>query len=215
LLELLASRLLGRNGAIELVGAQGSALRLGVEAVPLVALVRQLLLQPRGRRERLVSLNKGRRDAVVTVERRTGAPVGHREPPLADHPPPDRERAGPSPPPDPHQPLALRTGERRLCERCRHAAGRRRLSVAVAQRKAQSSKRGALFKRADPVLELDRLRPSGLRFLQSQALYRPGCGQFGIGPAAHVLGVGSELLSVTAVFPPVAATPGPPPPHPR
>src|SRR5262249_33373127 len=144
LLELLASRLLGRNGAIDLVAARGSALGVGVEAAPLVALVRQLLLQPRGRRERLVSLNKGRRDAVVTVERRTGAPVGQREPPLVEQLLTDRERVEPSPPLDPHQPLALRTGERRLCERCRHAAGRRRLSVAVAQRKAQSSKRGAV-----------------------------------------------------------------------
>ena len=107
LVELVGSRVLGRNRAIELVGAPGSAFRLGAEAAPLLELLQQLLLQPRGCRERLVSLNEGRRDAVVTVERWTGAPVGQREPPLVEQLLTDRERVEPSPAIDPHQPLAL------------------------------------------------------------------------------------------------------------
>ena len=76
--------MLGRNGAIELVSAAGSAFGLLAEAVPLLPLLQQLLLQPRGCGERLVSLNEDRRDAVVTVEGRAGAPVGQREPPLVE-----------------------------------------------------------------------------------------------------------------------------------
>jgi len=64
LLELLGSRLLGRNYAIELADAPGSAFRLGAEAAPLLALLRQLLLQPRGRSlsPRLAQPGRPRRD---------------------------------------------------------------------------------------------------------------------------------------------------------
>ena len=137
----------------------------------MLALLRKLLLQPRCARERLISLKEGRCHAVVTVERWTGAPVGDCQPPLVEQLLADRGRVEPRPAVEPHEPFALRARQRGIRQRRRHAARRGRLSVAVAQRKAQSGKRRALFESADPVLELEGILPSGVLVLESQSLY--------------------------------------------
>src|SRR5439155_1875006 len=56
--ELLRSGLLGRDRAVQLVGALGSSLGLGAQAASALSLLRQLLLQPGGGAERVVSLTE-------------------------------------------------------------------------------------------------------------------------------------------------------------
>src|SRR5205823_2458107 len=62
--ELLGSGLLGRDRAVQLVGALGSSLGLGAQAASALSLLRQLLLQPGGGGERVVSLTEGRSEPV-------------------------------------------------------------------------------------------------------------------------------------------------------
>ena len=164
----------------------------------------ELFLQPGGCREGFVPLDEHGCHPVVAVEGGTGAPVGQRKSPFVEQLLTDRERVESPPAVDPHQPLALRTGQRGFGERCRHTADRRRVSVAVAQREAQGGERRALFEGADHVLELERLPSGGVFFLQPQPFDRSRRRELDIGVTEDAVGVGVELLDVATVHVQVA-----------